>query len=358
MKTVKAVAFALVAGLAMSAAAAPKYRATLTASGYSGASTLTNFPVLVRISGAKISGFSYDVCAANGADLSFKGVDGTTLAHEIDTWNPEGESLVWVKVPLLATNTTFKIRWGDSDVTASTSTNATWNVNYVGVWHMGEADGVCSNSSPCGAKYDAEPKGTPANSVRYADTDAPIGYARTTGSGTAYLSIPSYDAENVGSNFTMSGWVRLDKASGWPRLFSRKENNSDAGGWAMEMEVSYTTFALLGGENKYFVGSLPTLSNSWVHVTIVYNGTTGTVYGNGESVSSNTINPAADNGKPLSIGASSSGGDRACGQFDECRLMKGAASADWVKADYDTVKKPDFLTYGVARPLGFMLFVR
>ena len=368
MKTVKIVAFALVVGLAMSAGAAPKYYAKLTASGYSGESTLANFPVLVRISPEKISGFSYDDCAANGADISFKGADGTTLAHEIDTWNTAGESLVWVNLPSLTASTTFTMRWGDSDVTVSTSTNATWNDDYVGVWHMGEAEAgsTCANSTSKGSKYDAVPQGTTANSRLYDGTDAPVGGARTTASRDDssttpdYLSVASYDAEGVGGTFTMSGWLRLSyydyETDKWPRLFSRKVAWNTEGGWESHFESFPTNFSVRGKTQKAKVLATQSHVGEWAHYSLVYNGTSCTVYVNGESIGTATLDAAAtDNDHALGIGnipgASSYKTCRAWGAFDECRLMKGAASADWVKAEYDTAKKSDFLSCSAVQSL-------
>ena len=348
-----ALALALVAGVAN---ATPTYRATLTVSGYDeGASPLANFPVLVRISAEKISGFSYGDCAANGADLSFVDVSGNSLAHEIDTWDTSGESLVWVKIPSLANGTTFTMQWNDSAVTDSTSTNATWNSNYVGVWHLGEESGVCANSTSAGATYAATPAGAgAANSVRYTGKDAPVGYARTTATSAAksYLSIPTYDAASVGGTFTMSGWVRLDQANGYARIFSRKTNYTGTG-WEMETQSgSVTAFDARGETATDIKGTMPTLLQSWVHLALVYDDTTLTVYGNGEQVQTGTISAAKDNNLPLSFGCNSDGSESyVIGQFDECRLMKGVASADWVKAEYDTVTNADFLTYGAAGAL-------
>ena len=363
MKTVKAVVFALVAGLAMSAAAAPKYQATLTASGYTGESTLTNFPVLVRISETRISGFSYDDCAANGADISFKGADGTTLVHEIDTWNPEGESLVWVKLPTLAKDTTFTMGWKDAAPVAVQSSD-TWT-DYVGVWHMGEADGVCSNSSPCGAKYDATPAGTgAANSALYVGTDAPVGGARcfSKTSVKSYLSVPSYDAENVGGVFTMSAWVRVEEINGnYPRLFNRKNNYGDSCGWEVEVNrQSYTDIKPRGASGTSVDTSVPSYKATWVHLSFVFNGTTLSVYGNGAFKNSGFIAAATDH-KTCGHNTDNTtyAGDLRIGSiwepwiasYDECRLMKGAASADWVKTEYDTVQSASFLAYGEAEDL-------
>ncbi len=80
--------------------AAPRKAAEITVSGYTG-SALENFPVLVRISPTRISGFSYADCAADGRDIAFVDADGHALDREIDTWDPNGESLVWVRIPAL-----------------------------------------------------------------------------------------------------------------------------------------------------------------------------------------------------------------------------------------------------------------
>ena len=69
---------------------------------------LTNFPVLVRLSAA-IPGFTYEICKRG--ELRFFLPDGTPLAHEIDFWNENGESSVWVNMPILTSNTTFRACW-------------------------------------------------------------------------------------------------------------------------------------------------------------------------------------------------------------------------------------------------------
>ena len=73
---------------------------------------LTDFQVLVRLS-ADIEGFSYsDFRQDNGVDLAFLDGDKNLLAHEIDTWNTEGESLVWVKIPAFQRGTKIYMVYG------------------------------------------------------------------------------------------------------------------------------------------------------------------------------------------------------------------------------------------------------
>ena len=95
-----AVAVLAACGLAVSAAlAAPSYQAKLTVQGYVGESELTDFPVLVRLSPQTVVGFAYDECQENGSDITFVDEIGEPIKCQLDTRNPDGESLFWVKLP-------------------------------------------------------------------------------------------------------------------------------------------------------------------------------------------------------------------------------------------------------------------
>ena len=56
----------------------------------------------MRLSSQTIKGFDGAECEADGSDLRFVNDAGDVYPHEIDTWNRDGESLVWVKLPQLA----------------------------------------------------------------------------------------------------------------------------------------------------------------------------------------------------------------------------------------------------------------
>ena len=332
---------------AVTAGASPVYRATMTVSGYAGTSVLADFPVLVRISPSTIEGFSYGHCKANGADIAFTSADGNTVyPHEIDTWNTSGESLVWVKLPSLeGTTTTFLMTWGDSEATASATAPDTWNANYVGVWHMGEASGDCANSTSLGSKYDARAMGANATAqTLYAGGDSPVGGARqlSTTSVSSYLQVTN--AVEHGSVFTVSAWIKMTAGGSYPRLFCRKSYYTDTDGWELEMNNdSWEKFSVRGASSTSVSGTF-TKNFKWRYVTAVYDNTTVTVYGDGEKITSGTIAAATDNTMPIRFCGSGAIG----ASIDEARLMKGAASADWVKADYDTVNKSDFVTASAA----------
>ena len=321
-----------------------QYRAPFTVTGYTGASALADFPVLVRLANNSPEGFNYNDCAANGADLRFADANGEQIPCEIDTWDASGESLVWVRLPVMTTNTIFTM-WYGGEGTDNYATNV-WS-RYVGVWHMDEALGTVADATGHGLA--ATPMGNTANSVALAN--GAVGNARQTATSAAkgYLSIPNYNGFGLGDTFTMSGWIKLTAVTAYPRLFSRKNNYTDANGWEIEMSNgSLANFAARGANNPSYTGTFsPALNTAWSHVVLAYNGATLTVYQNGAQIKTGAINAATDNGLPLSIGCDSDGSETyAQGAFDECRLMGGAATADWIKAEYDQVANASFLTAG------------
>lgn len=78
--------------------------------GYEGKETLKDFAALVKIPDG-LTGFDYRDSTADGSDVCFFDADGRPLAHEIDTWNPDGDSYVWVRVPEVERKCALLQRW-------------------------------------------------------------------------------------------------------------------------------------------------------------------------------------------------------------------------------------------------------
>ena len=201
---------------------------------------------------------------------------GKPLDYQLDTWKPSGESLFWVRLPTLKSGVAFYVRWGDSEPNVDSARSAaTWNENYAGVWHMGEASGVCRNSTRHGAAHDAMPKENTDQSVLYAGSDAPVGGARTTATNKkSYLQVPGPDEKGPAGVFgdgvfTISGWVRCEAGSGHFRLFSRKTGWSGTG-WEVESNNGSMTKLTARGDfsNKDVPFELQGdgLRKTWVHI--------------------------------------------------------------------------------------------
>src|SRR6267142_1645023 len=115
-----------------------------TFSGYNRPDTLTNFPVLINL-GANLTGFSYRQFASpSGGDLRFTDSDGTTvIPHEIDEWDTNGASTVWVRVPQLTGSPDYIWGyWGNPLATnppVSSTNGSVWAPGHVLVWHLKES---------------------------------------------------------------------------------------------------------------------------------------------------------------------------------------------------------------------------
>ena len=135
---VMAVASAVVARTAHgNALPSGTHECRLVFSGYEGNETLKDFTALIKIPDG-LTGFDYRDSAADGSDVCFFGADGRPLAHEIDTWDPDGDSYVWVRVPELTKATAITARWGGAckGKAASVQQQGVWADDYMGVWHF------------------------------------------------------------------------------------------------------------------------------------------------------------------------------------------------------------------------------
>jgi hypothetical protein len=149
------VGFGLGLWIAWSAAAGPlydwNYRMKIKFTGYTGEETLTNFPVLAVLK-TDMPGFSYALFSdpVNGGDMRFCDTNNTILNHEIELWNSNGSSYVWVQVPSIASSNDFI--WAyfggpDTNPPPSVTNGATWSQGYRGVWHLGGNEATDSTSN-------------------------------------------------------------------------------------------------------------------------------------------------------------------------------------------------------------------
>ena len=339
-----------------SAIIAAKKVLTLEVAGYAGAETLTNVPVLVRLS-TSIDGFSYaDFVDAKGGDLVFTDESGSIVyPHEIDEWHTDGESLVWVKLPRMANGTKFKMAYGNSQLITHNSQLATHEVwsDYAGVWHMNEDSGTAFDSTA--NRLDAMPsKGTNELadiSQMVAYENGACGRARVNGNADItsgnYLIVPNYDALSLGDTFVFSGWLKKESNGKSSRFVSRKRFTWDGNdGW--EISTGMQNFSVRAASSD-FVDCISPNMDDWTMLCVRYSGDSVIAYTNGALTASAELDAAAtDNQMTLAFGGFQ-GKDSSTslnGQYDEIRLRVGTLSADRIKADYDMIVNRNFLRYG------------
>ena len=308
-----------------------------------GAGVVDGVPVAIRVS-TDIQGFDYADMNASGTDVIFGAVDGSEITrypYELEKWDPNGESVFWVKVPSLSAATTISMCYGNDVSVPDNIPTDVWS-NYVGVWHMNEASGEVADAT--GHGLTATPKNGSNNATQLAQmvaTEGVVGNARINSTADQskgnYLSIPSYDSFGLGGQFTMSAFIFVSKLNGYPRIFSRKTAHGDSNGWEIEnANSSSTKYSARGADGGSFTVTVPSDHvGRWMHLALAYDNKTLTSYVDGAKSTSGSIAAATDNAKPLSIGNNSNGSERSLlGSYDEVRMYNGVQSADRVKAEY------------------------
>ena len=338
----------------------------ITVDGYAGNETLTDVPVLVRLSTA-LEGFDYSDFASpsNGADLAFFDAHERRLAYEVDEWHTNGTSLVWVKLPELRKGTRFTAAWGDVSMyghapdRSAPDGHEVWR-GYAGVWHMNEDSGTAYDSTANG--LDALPDrgtNTLANvNQMVAYQNGACGRARVNGTvngkGGTYLRVPASPLYSFGGEFVAGGWFRVEErmlvsgTAGYddPRLISLKpEFYSQRTGFEVQLENG--KFCCKAQTNSCIVANWVS-EKSWVNLVANYRNTNVLMYANGVLVANGVIKAVVDDeSSELAFGNNANGGIWSLnGQYDEIRLRGGSLSADRIRADYDMIANRDFCTYG------------
>lgn len=334
----------------------------ITMAGYSGSSTLTNFPVLVKLAEADNNGFHYsDFKGTAGSDLRFADADDNELPFEIDTWNPSGTSLVWVAVSGLKTNTVINAYYGNSSPAAAPAATNVWG-GYVGVWHLSELGGGGTSADSTmntinGTNADCTTGmvgGVIGNCRRISDA------AKSTKGGG--ILVPGFTSLGITQPLAISTWLRHKaQQPNYDHLFYKRntsQNDNPITGFAVEFDNGNWGLAMRGASstagtyNSLPGGSTGYMSNEWVHVELVFINTTCYIYANGVNQAHYTVTAVNASTYDLAFGTDSDQNDiNFKGEFDEMRVSSVVPSDDWVKAEYETVKSSAFAVVGTVETI-------
>ena len=317
--------------------------ALFTVAGYAADKpALAGFPVLVRISDNTPAGFAYDQLhsPSTGADLAFVDMDGNGLPFEIDTWDPNGTSLIWVRLPSMENGTQFVMCWG-SETSGKTVCSDNPFDGYKGVWHMNSASPADASGSGNG--------GTAGGSAAVAA--GKVGSAVSLPNKSDYIAcgqnLPNSD---LFSGFTVEGWANLANTSGNHALFGKNVFMSVR---ANGTSVQITTPGIKDHSNI----SAGLSAGTWFHwaMTFVPGNNGLKFYVNGANVNTQNASDLGNQNQSgeMWLGRNQWGNDQNFqGFLDEMRLSAGIKSADWIAADYATQNDPAFLTASEAEPYG------
>lgn len=332
-------------------------RVTITLSGYTGTETLENFPVLVRVSEEKIKGFLYSRAGRRGSDIRFADKDGNILPSEIDTWNEDGESLIWVKVPSVVANgvddpTSFTMCWGREEgesEPASARPTEVWS-DYLGVWHHPTADGAAAKDSTAYGRTatlgEPEAFATDADAVkaRYLKVPGSVMHELQntlsftfTGSYKAALGAPRPEGDTWKTNPLLFGTWLADRNENGQIDNNRhvNQNGFGAGYWGASQIIFRTGSD--DGSDPWF-GNNPSGGYAAEHrFSFTVDGADGAIRATSDTTKLNSSAHAC-----YKIGLGDLRVANSNYELREVRLSKTARSLGWVNAEYETLNKVDF----------------
>ena len=321
---------------------------------------LANFPAPVVLGEDLQAGFSYGMFESDsGADLRFADEHGNILAHEIDTWDTNGHSLVWVRVPSLNEETSVIAYWGSETVPPPPPASDTWSENYYAVWHFGEDDIPLADSTA--SAYDLTRKSSAA--LTFGETGK-LGRNVDTIAGERWLATGASIANPRFTEYTLEAYVldRSNNSSGTigALISKRAQGTSDATAFSwfkqdggLRLDSAWPSVNASGTVRRYNLPNLP--QSVWTHNAVTFVSSPGIQiksYNDGvntitKTASDSNMNDTKWGACAIHIGILNEGDGRGWnGKFDEVRISSVARSPEWIAASAASMNAPyEFADY-------------
>jgi hypothetical protein len=325
-----------------------QYRQQITIQHSQVASSLTDFPVLVKIQGHIHPVFHS--AKFDGSDLIFTAADGTTpVAAEIENYNPTTAALtVWVKVPDLSAveDTKLWMYFGNPAATREENSTTVWSSGYEAVYLMNQ-----------GPKR-LEVKDSTQTSSDYittrgegAETEGKVGVALNFNGQDTIVDLGSAAAgsrTDILPPFTFSAWIKPTTLAG--TIIGKREGEStqwqfftDVGGHLMLKEDATGHWS----GHQSATSETRVKRGQWQHVVVTVDKEGNpTFYHDGISELGNQ-----QHGTFLRHPINASLGARwshypspdyqFSGLIDDVRIAHVARSSDWIKTEYNNQNNPD-----------------
>ncbi len=271
--------------------------------------------------------------------------DGQSLPIEVETWNPEGESVVWVSVPVVTNGATFSLlaspRTG-ADLPDARPERVWTRPGYVGVWHLSATNalGVFEDSSGV--------LGPTRDVFGGVFTNGVVG-GGIVGNGRLIVSNDVATGFSFPDGVSSELWVVPTSSSGHGRPFSSMASGTTGYGWSVNTGNYYSPTIL--GTDWSNASSGRNWSQPTPPVPRHLSSSTGSTYflfTDGSQRATWNISAYISPSFPRGIGLLSytSGDNNMNGLADELRIRDVASSATWHRANY-LAMNPDVPYLGV-----------
>ena len=304
---------------------------------------LTDFPVLIKITGSDEL-FTY--AQADGDDILFTEDDGQTkIPHEIEEYDNSGQvAVLWVKTDLSSSSDTeIYMYYGNSTCGDQQEVTDVWDSDYYLVQHLNESSGAYYDSTSNnndGTAYGGMTRGVTGK----------IGDAARFDGLNDYIQLPSsnnltgdnlqtctsecwFKTTGTGAEYTFA----IKRSVTQSTLISLTVNNSGAGNaGALIRNKTNTAHSTLNYDGGYNDGD-------WHYLVAVVDGDDRYIYidGTQRDTDSDGMQSVSGNSAYASIGAFTAAHSTSFdGDLDEVRFSRSARSADWISTQYNNQDSP------------------
>ncbi len=308
--------------------------------GYTRSTTLTNFPALIALQKG-MEGFSYaNFLSPNGDDLRFYSDQSKTveLNYEIDLWDTNGISYVWVQIPEFNSDTAIWANWGDAASNFKpgyTTDGSVWSEDFGAVWHMNEANIQDSSAN--------SNDGTAYNSPAIVGTRIGRGLDLVAASNQD-IRVPNHTTIDPPDNFTASVWCKTAWAGAWYRNIM---GNFGASGGISPAQTFWGLGWMNGSHKLGFVNRVANATTEisgptdrfsdggWHLLTGQKEGSTMRFYVDGKLIVTGTRAGNVKNSEGIWFGwHGSTVNQHITATIDEARICNTVRSLDWIWACY------------------------
>jgi len=329
-----------------------KITVDLGAAGLTNADVVGAAPVLVRLHDGN---FPFTAAKSDGSDLRFvAGDDKTPLAFHLEKFDSLlNEAFIWVRVPDLKPGAPvqFWLYYGNSGASATRidDVKGTYDADTTLVYHFtergqpaGDASGKSNNARNAGATAEGAMIGL---GLRLDDKNG--------------VSVPTSAslAWSDGAALTWSAWVKFGAPQSNAVIFSRLD-----GGRALVLGADrgapYVELTTDSGKFRSAAGA-PVAAPGWKHLALTANGTTLSLFLDGEIYAKLSAALPALN-TPLTLGGE--GVSAFVGEIDELQISSVARSAGYIKfaaAEQGGEKAAKLIVLGEEeRPTSWLAFLK
>jgi hypothetical protein len=313
-------------------------RIQLTIDNKDQAITFTNQAVLVRLDSSIVA---YSNLNSDGSDIRFIGADHTTVySHEIEKWDVNGYSYIWVKIPSVtaSSDVTLFMYFGNSSATTAEDSAGTWS-RYSSVWHLKE--------SPGGAAPQFKDSGVTGRNGTA--TNSPVSTTGIIGNAIDLNGVlDSIEVGNLapilGVTATFSFWINTSQVGNNTNYYAPGITGVEVVGTTNDIFWGWLDasgfIAVTAGDGTGAKSLLRINDNVWRHIAITRNGTSGAVtfYVNGV-LNNSGVSSTGSVTTPFSkfgvIGRTDGGAPTDFnGKLDEIRIESGVLNGEQIKADF------------------------